>query len=329
MQDNDLRKYGGISGLLCGLIPLLFLFACREAPDRVYQGYVEGDFVLVASPLPGRLIARPVQRGTQVRKGDPLFILEPEEESAAVDEARQGVAQAQNRLADLRKGVRPSELAAIEARLRQARATLALSKEELARRQDLYRQQMISAEELDRAHTSVQSAEAAVNDLQAQVQTARLGGRPDLIRAAEAEAEAAAARLAKARWALEQKSRPAPIAGLVFDTFFEPGEFVPAGRPVVSLLPPANRLVRFFVPEPVVGTLSVGQPVQILLDGREQPVAAVIDFISPQAEYTPPVIYSRETKEKLVYLIEARPAADAATKLHPGQPVSVRPEPRP
>ncbi len=129
------------------------------------------------------------------------------------------------------------------------------------------------------------------------------------------------------RWSRRAGRRPP--AGLVFDTFFEPGEFVPAGQPVVSLLPPANRLVRFFVSEPVVGTLKVGQPVRVFLDGRAEPVPAVIDFISPQAEYTPPVIYSRETRGKLVYLIEARPRPEAATLLHPGQPVSVRPEERP
>ncbi len=308
------------------LLLLLSLAGCQQAPETTWQGYVEGEFVRVASPLAGRLETRTVARGDQVAAGEELFTLERQEEAAAAAAARQELKQAQDNLADLRKGERPSELAALEARLRQAQAALNLSQQELKRRRDLYGRQMISAEELDQARTAVQRNEAAVHDLQAQLQTARLGARQDVVEAARAAVGAAAARLAQAEWALEQKSRTAPAAGLVFDTFFEPGEFVPAGQPVVSLLPPANRLVRFFVSEPVVGTLKVGQPVRVFLDGRAEPVPAAIDFISPQAEYTPPVIYSRETRGKLVYLIEARPRPEAATLLHPGQPVTVRPE---
>ncbi|MFA5516444.1 MAG: HlyD family efflux transporter periplasmic adaptor subunit [Desulfuromonadales bacterium] len=324
MHNSHARKYSGGS-LIFFLLPF-FLGACQPSPEPVYQGYVEGEFVQVAAPLAGRLEDLAVRRGAHVAAGDPLFTLEREEEAAAVAAARQELAQTKNQLADLQKGQRPSELAAIEARLRQAQAALELSRQELTRRRDLFAQQMVSAEELDRARTAVQRDAAAVKDLRAQLTTARLGARADRIAAARAAVEAAAARLAQARWALEQKSRPAPVAGLVFDTFFEAGEFVPAGRPVVALLPPENRIVRFFVPEPMVGALAVGQPVRIAFDGRDEPVPARIDFISPQAEYTPPVIYSRETREKLVYLVEARPEAAAATLLHPGQPVSVRAE---
>ncbi len=326
MQGRDVRKCSGRTGLLYALCMLVLLGACQETPETVYQGYVEGKFVQVAAPLAGRLEELAVQRGDQVAVGDPLFALERAAEAAAVAAARQEVERAKNQLADLEKGQRPSELAAIEARLRQAQAALELSRQELTRRQDLYRQQMVSAEELDRARTAVQRDAAALKDLQAQLKTAGLGARSDQIEAARAAVAAADARQAQAQWALEQKTKAAPASALVFDTFFEPGEFVPAGRPVVSLLPPENRIVRFFVPEPALGTLAVGQPVRIVFDGREAPVPARIDFISPQAEYTPPVIYSRETREKLIYLIEARPEAEAATLLHPGQPVSVRVE---
>ncbi|WP_180180291.1 HlyD family secretion protein, partial [Achromobacter insuavis] len=166
-----------------------------------------------------------------------------------------------------------------------------------------------------------QSDAARVRELRAQLEVANLPGRQDQRRAQAAQVEAARATLAQADWTLAQKRLAAPTAALVFDTLYRVGEWVPAGSPVVSLLPPGNIKVRFFVPETVVGTLKPGQQATVRCDGCGDPVPVRIDYISPQAEYTPPVIYSRETRGKLVYMVEARPAADAATRLHPGQPV--------
>ena len=104
------------------------------------------------------------------------------------------------------------------------------------------------------------------------------------------------------------------------------GEWVPAGRPVVSLLPPGNLKARFYVPEEVLGTIRIDQEVQIACDGCEAPVAATIAFVSTQAEYTPPVLYGKESRTKLVFLVEARIAPAEAAKLHPGQPVDIRPQ---
>jgi HlyD family secretion protein len=113
------------------------------------------------------------------------------------------------------------------------------------------------------------------------------------------------------------------VGGTVTDTLFARGEWVPAGAPVVSLLPPANVKVRFFVPEPRLGGVKVGQKVSLACDGCPAAVAATITYIAPQAEFTPPVIYSKENRAKLVFLVEAKPAAADASKLHPGQPVDV------
>jgi len=109
----------------------------------------------------------------------------------------------------------------------------------------------------------------------------------------------------------------------VVDTLFARGEWVPAGAPVVSLLPPANVKVRFFVPEPRLGSVTVGQKVALACDGCAAPIAGTVSFIAPQAEYTPPVIYSKDSRAKLVFLVEARPAPEDAVKLHPGQPIDV------
>jgi len=311
-------------GKLCFLLLFLFISSCSETPTDYFQGYVEGEYVLVASPLAGRLESLPVSRGQNVPRGEPLFVLEHAREQAAVSEAEQGVARAENILADLGKGKRPSEISAIEARLQQARTSYDLSRDEFERRQSLFRTDSLPKEEFDRSRTEMERNASLVAEVNAELETARLAARSDLLDAARSDLDAAKARLQQARWQLDQKNQAAPAAGLVFDTFFREGEFVPAAYPVVSLLPPLNIKIRFFVPEDLLGGLAVGKKVSVSLDGRPAPLQAEITYISPRAEYTPPVIYSRQTRVKLVFMIEAVPDTETAAALHPGQPVDVR-----
>jgi hypothetical protein len=137
--------------------------------------------------------------------------------------------------------------------------------------------------------------------------------------------EAAQAALAMAQWRLDQRRVAAPAAGRIADVLARPGETMAAGAPVVSLLPPGNILVRFFVAEADVASLHKGDKLALACDGCPPDLAGTVSFISPQAEYTPPFIYSETSRTKLVYLIEAHPRSDQATRLNPGQPVDVRP----
>jgi HlyD family secretion protein len=305
------------------LLGIILAGGCSETGQDTFQGYVEGEFVYVASPLGGQLEALSVRRGRTVKVDDPLFQLDKKAETAAVQEALERVRQARNRLADLEKGKRPSEIAALEARLQEAEAALQLSEETLKRRDKLYREGSISREDFDRARTTEERDASRVREARADLETARLGGRSDEIMAAKAEVQAAAARVEQARWNLDQKFQAAPRQGLVFDTLFRAGEWVPAGRPVVVLLPPENIKVRFFVPEKVVGSLTAGEQVLVSFDGGGASIAAVISYVSPEAEYTPPVIYSSQSRAKLVFMVEAKPELGAAERLHPGQPVDV------
>jgi HlyD family secretion protein len=258
-----------------------------------------------------------------VAAGDSLFTLDQTFEQAAVAESEQMLRRTENRLADLTKGMRPSELAEIRARLEQAQASYDLSSTEFGRRTKLFAQKVIPKEQLDRTRTEMEKNRAAVDQLTAILETAQLGARTDEVEAARADVEAARSRLAQARWYLEQKAQATPDAGFVFDTYYVEGEFVPASRPVVSILPPANIRIRFFVPETALGTLSIGQTIYVQVDGTKKRLQAKIRYISPQAEYTPPVIYSRETRSKLVYMIEADFTPSDASSLHPGQPADV------
>jgi HlyD family secretion protein len=231
---------------------------CREQPDDFVQGYVEGEFVYVSSPLGGTLQRLSVQRGDEVKAGQPLFTLDNTMEQAAHD---------------------------------QARAALALSEADFTRQEKLFRSGPVAAQDFDRAR--------AVRDQDQQ-------------------------RVAQANWNLAQMKQDAPQAGLVYDTLFREGEWVGAGKPVVMLLPPANIKVRAFVPETDVGALRVGQTAEVMVDGLAEPLPGKISYISRRAEYTPPVIYSRDSRSKLVFVIELRFDPAVAAKLHPGQPLDVR-----
>jgi HlyD family secretion protein len=301
----------------------MVLASCARTETPPYQGYVEGEFVRVAAPFAGTLDKLMVTRGQTIVAGVPLFALEQENEAAARREAEDRLRSAEAQLADLKKGKRPAELDAIRAQLAQAIAAEQLSSVQLARDEQLVAQGFISKEKLDTSRTNLRRDIARVAELRDQLRIAQLASREDQIRAQASEVDAARAALAQSDWRLKQKSVGAAKGGLVFDTLYVEGEWVPAGSPVVSLLPPGNVKVRFFVPELLVGGLKMGQNVAISCDGCGEAIPATITYVSPQSEFTPPVIYSNETRAKLVFLIEARPKAEETARLRPGQPVAV------
>ena len=310
----------GTAGLLAALATLA---GCNPVDPNRVQGYVEAEFVYVAAPCPGALKSLDVRRGAQVQAGDRLFELDRQPELAAHDEAQRRLATAQANWADAKKGKRPSEIDSLVAQLRQAQAAQAFSQSDLARREELLPSGGSSVEERDRARAARDQDRHRVAQLQADLETARLGLRHDQIAAAEATMRAMDAALARSQWDLSQKSQTAPEAGLVYDTLYYEGEWVPAGRPVVALLPPANVKVRAFVPEERIAAVQAGQELRVVVDGAEEPLRGRVTYVSPQAEYTPPVIYSRESRTKLVFMIELRFDPRQAARLHPGQPVDV------
>jgi HlyD family secretion protein len=315
--------------IVCGMVaPLAWMAVaagCNNSDPNLVQGYVEGEYVYVASPLPGALESLSVRRGTQVKEGDPLFALDSTVEQAARDEAERRLAQARATFEDVRKGKRPTEIESVKAQLKQARAALKLAESEFARHEALMSVPGATAElEFDRARSGRDQQRQRVAQLEADLTTAQLGSRSDQVIAAEAEVRAREAALAKAEWDLSQKRQSAPKGGLVFDTLYREGEWVAAGRPVVALLPPQNVKVRAFVPQAKIGTIHPGDQVAVSMDSVAQPFVGTVSFISPRVEYTPPVIYSRESRDKLVFMIEATFDPQVAANLHPGQPVDVR-----
>ena len=319
---QGLGTFVRLAGTLAAAVVLM---ACQRPPSDRVQGYVEGEFVYVASPFAGALEALAVRRGQQVREGEALFALERGSEKAARDEAERRLSQALANLEDARKGKRPTEIESLKAQLKQAQAALRLSRREVVRQEGLTTVPGAAVElEVDRARAARDQDRQRVAQLQADLDTALLGSRTDQVIAAEAEVRAREAALARAEWEFGQKRQQAPKSGLVFDTLYREGEWVPAGRPVVVLLPPENIKVRAFVPEKRLGTIHPGDDVQVAVDGVPKAFPGTVSYISPRAEYTPPVIYSQESRDKLVFMVEIVFDPQSAADLNPGQPVDVQ-----
>jgi HlyD family secretion protein len=320
MGDLIVRLLDGLGAAVVAIVTAVTSVGANPSPTA--QGYVEGEFVRVAAPASGTLERLLVARGDQVRQGDLLFVLDTTAELAARDQATADLRAAEARLADLRKGRRQPEIEVIAAQKAQAEAMRNLSAIQLRRQEQLAGTAAASKEQLDAARAGYERDVARVDELTAQLEVARMTARADEIGAAEAAVAAAQATLAQAEWRLAERAAEAPAAAAVTDTLYRTGEYVSAGAPIVELLPPGNVKLRFFVPEPLLGGLQIGDPVTFACDGCPADLGAQISFIAPEAEYTPPVIYSRESRAKLVFLVEAAPGP-GAPRLHPGQPVDV------
>jgi HlyD family secretion protein len=312
-----------ILNVMLSALAAALLAGCAKNSAGAFQGYIEGEYVYVAAPIAGALTNLAVARGDSVKAGQRLFELERQSEAAALAVAEKNLAQAQAQLDDLKKGQRPTELASLAAQIERAQADLKLAGDELARREKLDVTDVVSKEELDQARAQRDADQAQVDQLTADLETAKLGGRDDAIRAAQAAVESQRAALDKAKWSFDQKQQFAPADAAVHDTLYRQGEFVAAGNPVVVLLPPENLKVRFFVPQEKLAQIKIGGTVSVECDGAAKPFSATVNYISTQAEYTPPVIFSRETRANLVFMIEAKFSSADAAELRPGQPVDV------
>lgn len=319
--DQNCSRMGGT---LTMLMVVAALMGCTDKPVSAWSGYAEGEYVYVASPLAGRLERLEVRAGQAVSKGVALFSLDAESENMAQSEAAARLAGAQSQANNLDSGKRREELAVTQAQLAQARMAETLASSDLVRQQQLVTQGFVTQARVEDAATALAQSRARVAEFTAALKAAQLPGRSDERLAQRANVQAAREALGQSRWRAEQKRQTAPADSLVADVFFQSGEYVTAGQPVVSLLPPGNIKARFFVPESDLGTLHAGQAVTIACDGCGAPIDAQISRIATSPEYTPPVIYSNAQRNKLVFMVEAIPSPAQAPRLKPGQPLDVR-----
>jgi HlyD family secretion protein len=304
-------------------VVLLTLAACTaKSGEQPLQGYVEGDYVYVSAEANGRLIERPAEAGRTVGQGAILARLDDSDQVAAIAVAEARLAQARAQLANLRSGKRPEEISVIAAALAEAKSAIVQTEDDYRRKLTLREKGFVAQAAVDDARAKRDAAQAQVDSNERQLDVARLPARAEEIDAAERNVAALEATLTQAKIALDRRSLTAPDASVVEETYFEPGELVAAGQAVVSLLPDANKKIRFFLPEPLLATVKVGDRVRVGCDNCGAGLEAAITFIASQSQFTPPVIYSKDNREKLVFRTDAMPLGEAAN-LKVGQPLDI------
>ncbi|MFD1881587.1 HlyD family secretion protein [Paracoccus pacificus] len=308
-------------GFVCAIPLISALFSDCAPPPPFATGYVEGEYVLIAPLTSAQLIEVPVARGDRVRAGDVLAVLESRDARIAKAEADAALAQAESQLANLQEGRRPEEIRVLEATLASARAQAVEAGREVARQKSLRQRNVTAQAQLDEVETTAEMARARVAEAEAQLAVARLPARRPEIDAARANVERARATRDAALWQLDQRRLTAPGAGVIFDLIRRPGELAGPSAPVLSYLPDGAVKLRLYVPEAKIAAIAPGSRLKVNCDGCAD-ATATVTYVSDAAEFTPPVIYSLQNRQKLVYLVEARPDTGGAA-LKPGQIVDV------
>lgn len=284
---------------------------------RYLSGYIEGENLYLSSPVSGTVAAVMAVEGTRAAAGQALFRIDPATLTAQGEQAQAGAAAAQ------------TQIAAAEAQAQQANSEVAAADADAVKaRQDLAR--LLSTARADAAAVAgkdIDVARAAVREANARIAAAQktADARRAQVAASRAQAEQARGGAREVEIRVNQLAPVAPVAARVEEVYFQPGEWVSANQPVVSLLPDAKVKVRFYVPQAEVARYRPGRTVRFACDGCAGGLTAVIRYVSPRPEFTPPVIFSRESRDRLVFVVEAYPARTA--DLQPGLPVDVEPLP--
>lgn len=305
-----------IMGVLAAVIPGL---APPATPS--WNGYVEADYIYAAAPSAGTIARIAVAEGQAVKAGDVLFVLDANQQQAQYDAAEARAQSALASLQNLQTGSRQAEIDVAQASLDKAQSDLRLANTNLARTQDLYDRGLTPVSQLDASKAAAQAAQATVDQLQAQLKVAQLPARDDQQTAAEATYKAAEADAQTAKVALDQRTVTAPDDGRVERLFYKTGEVAGAGVPVLSIQDGGAMKVEFYVNQADRERFALGQQVAVSCDGCAAGLTATVSHFASDPQFTPPVIYSRDERQRLVFLTEA--TLDNQNGILPGQPVSV------
>lgn len=286
-----------------------------------WNGYVEDDYFYAAAPSGGVIDSIAVNEGQLVRKGEKLFVLQANQQQALYDAAKARADAAEASLDNLKTGSRTEEVDVIRASLAKAEADLSLARQNLARSEDLFDRGLIPMARLDADKAMFASAQAAVDQLEAQLKVAELPARDAQQIAAEATLAAARADAVNAAANLADRTVTATEAGRVERLFFSAGEVAGAGVPVASLSGADAMKVKFYVNEADRRQFALGDGLAISCDGCPAGLTAKVSHFASDPQFTPPIIYSRDERSRLVFLTEA--ILDDRNGIRPGQPVSI------
>jgi HlyD family secretion protein len=304
-----------VLGLTALAVAVYLAFGLSRPPHRAFSGYIEGEPLYLAAPISGEVTTLAVARGQRVAPGELLFTVDPRSLTAQRDAATGQIAQATSA-----QDAAHATAAQLVAQAAAAQVNADQSDREARRQRALLQagHGATAVQDAERAEAASQAAQAQWRAAERQAaaaaaQVKSAGGVVGQARAALADAEAK----------LDQTAPHAPVAARVEDVFFQTGEWAAANQPVVSLLPDERVRLRFFVPEREVARYRVGRRVSFACDACPAGLTAVINYVSPRAEFTPPVIYSLQSRDRLVFLVEALPVHPEG--LTPGLPIDVAP----
>lgn len=309
-------------GMLCALPVVASLFSACASDEPLATGYVEGEYVRLAPIDQARIEKLNVKRGDRVTSGSLVAALESEDADYSVSQAKAALGQAKSQLANLQEGSRPEEVAVIQANLASSIAQSEEAERTLKRTADLLKRGIASQSDFDKAQTAADLANASVQQMQANLAVSQLPARKQQIEAAREAVKQAEATLELAAFRLQRRSLTAPADGVVDDVIRRVGELSGPSQPVVSILPDGAVKLRLYLPEKYLSSIGYGTVLEVHCDGCSNQDKARVTYISDGPEFTPPVIYSLNNRQKLVYLVEARPEPGSAA-LKPGQIVDV------
>lgn len=298
-------------------------FICSSCSDnkKEFQGFFEAENIYISVPYSGILNLLAVQAGESVKKGQLLFQLDKNPEQLVVNEYKETLNQAMHTLKDLENPSRQPEMEAIQAQIEQVKAEKALALVRLERQQKLFAKGVVNQDTVDAAMARYKEQVQLESQYSANLKLAQMGGREEQIAAQKASIESIKAKYEQALWQLAQKESRSPSAGIIFDTYYTEGELVAAQQPILSLLTPENVHIEFFLSTEYLSNLKIGQAITFKIEGVSEKSKATIYYVSPEAEYMPPLIYSRDNNSKLVFRIKA--SVPDFNQYKPGQPVTV------
>jgi HlyD family secretion protein len=318
---NRIKRHS-LNSLCLSIMTVISLLGCTEPAEKTtFSGYVEEELIYIAAPQPGWIAEEQVSAGQEISSGDILFKLDDEQQLALLSEAQARVEQAQAQERDASTGARVEEIDALQAQKNEAAAALEFAKSEKVRWTELVTKGLAPESKGIQVKADYEAAVARLNTLEANIQVAKLAKREEFIKGADAAQRAAQAALEQAQWQLQQRTVSATVGGQVDEIFYRKGEFVNTGAPVLAILPDQGLKVRFYVPQARLTEFNVGDEVSVIADGIDSPVKAKIFNIAKSVEFTPPVIYDKTTRQKLMFMLEARLPTNS--QLHPGLPVEV------
>lgn len=306
------------------LIVVLALTVCAcKNPDNenVFTGYVEAEFVTVSAPASGWIEQQNVDYGQAVSPGSVLVQFDQALQQYQLDQSIANVASVSAQLEDAQHGARDEELAVLKSQLQEQQFNIDEAKLELERTAALRKRELATQADYDKAMLNLKALEAAAQVTSHQIEVQMLAGRPDYLESLRQQVKAAKSAEQQALWALNERQIQSRNHGVIKEIYARTGEYVTQGQPILLLQLQDTAKVRFYVSQQQLDTLSLGTNVSVHQDGLDRALKATVTYIASRAEFTPPVLYSEQSRQSLVFLVEARFEESAA--LHPGQPVDV------